>query len=303
MKTYLEYLFLFPLRILIYILPFRAVQHLGSFLGTFIYYIIPVRKKLVMQNLRYAYPEKSNKELSTIALQNFKNVYTTFLELFWIPRMSGERLRQLVTIPELEKINEQLKNGKGTILLSGHYGNWELCAIAFGYLSNHKLLAVVKKQHNKFIDRFMNSIRTQFTNTVVDMDEAPRGVLKHLRENGAIAIVADQSGPEEGLFINFFGRPTSTHVGPAVFSVRTSAPILMAFFVRNSDGTFTILTEQLDMTNLFGSTEDKIRTLTERHVQMLEKYVRLHPEHWLWMHKRWKHTEKYLQRQREAVNQ
>lgn len=301
MKNFLEYLLLLPLRAVILALPFRAVQLFGSAFGKFVFHVIPVRKELVLSNLRHAFPEKSEDEIKMIALKNYQNIFATFFELFWIQRMSQKHMRKIVRIPDTAVIDELLKRGKGLIMLSGHISNWEMIAISVGLISGHSLHAIVKKQHNPFMDRLMNGIRTKFGNVVVDMDRAPREIIKSLRDHGVVAILADQSGPEEGLFIDFFGRPASTHVGPAVFALRTQSPILMTYAVRNDDGTYDVTFEEVDTADLQGTDDDKIRTISERHVRLLENFVRKHPDQWLWMHKRWKHTEKYLQRQSEAI--
>lgn len=301
MKNFLEYLLLFALRISILILPFRAVQVFGRLFGSFIFYCIPIRKELVLSNLRHAFPEKSEEDVRKIALKNYQNIFGTFFETFWIQRMSQEHIRRLVRVPDTAAIADLLNRGKGLIMLSGHISNWELIALAVGLIGNHPLQIVIKKQHNPFVDRLMNGLRTKFNNTVVDMDYAPREILKRLRDHGVVAMLADQSGPEEGLFIDYFGRPTSTHVGPAVFALRTGAPVLMTYAIRNRDGTFDVTFEEVATNDLTGSDDDKIRTITERHVKMLEQFVRKYPDQWLWMHKRWKHTEKYLHRQAETV--
>jgi KDO2-lipid IV(A) lauroyltransferase len=299
MKNFLEYLLLLPLRWILLALPFRAVQLCGKAFGSFVFYVVPVRKKLVLTNLHHAFPEKSEKERKNIALKNYQNIFETFFETFWIQRISEDHLHSIIRMPEVSKVSEIHERGKGLIMLSGHLCNWELIALAVGFLSGHSLQIVIKKQHNPYVDRLMNRLRTKFNNTVVDMDTAPREILKRLRERGVVALLADQSGPEEGLFVDFFGRPASTHVGPAVFALRTQAPILMVFAVRNPEGTFDVTCEEVDTGNLSGTDDDKIRIITERHVRLLERFVRQHPDQWLWMHKRWKHTAKYLQRQAE----
>lgn len=129
-----------------------------------------------------------------------------------------------------------------------------------------------------------------FGNKVVEMERAPREIIAALRNNGVVAILADQSGPQEGLFVNFFGRPASTHRGPAVFSVRTGAPIIMAFIIRGADGLYKVEFEEIDTHNVNGTDDEKVEQITARHVAMLEKYASRYPDHWLWMHKRWKHS-------------
>ncbi|MEW5798588.1 MAG: lysophospholipid acyltransferase family protein [Bacteroidota bacterium] len=301
MKNFLEYLLLLILRFFILILPFRSVQTFGRWFGSFLFHVIPIRKELVLSNLRHAFPEKSESEIRLIALKNFQNIFGTFFETFWIQRMSQDDVRRIVRIPGTAAISELLQRGKGLIMLSGHISNWELIALAVGLISNQPLQIIIKKQHNPFVDRVMNRLRTKFNNTVVDMDHAPREIIKRLRDHGVVALLADQSGPEEGLFIDYFGRPTSTHVGPAVFALRTGAPVLMTYAIRNRDGTFDVSFEEVITNDLTGTDDEKIRTITQRHVHLLEKFVRQHPDQWLWMHKRWKHTDKYLRRKAEEA--
>lgn len=266
-------------------------------MGTFMFRFVPVRKELVLHNLRAAFPDKSDADINAIALLNYQNIVMTFCEAFWISEIDTRRVRDIVRIPDAQKatMDNILRRGKGLIVLSGHITSWEFVAMAVGLLTDHSLQIIIKKQHNPYVDRMMNALRTKFNNTVVDMDRAPREIIKRLRDGGTVAMLADQSGPEDGVFVNYFGRPTSTHIGPAVFSLRTGAPIMMVFGVRTADGTFDVWFEEVPTHDLRGSDDDKIRTITERHVRMLELFVRQHPDQWLWMHKRWKHTEKYLQ--------
>lgn len=302
--NYLLYILLLLLRSIVVMLPFHAAQHFGQWFGSFIYHYVPVRQELVHKNLRAAFPEKKPEEIERIAVLNYRSIFATFFEAFWIARMTETKVRETVNIPESEisKMDAIVRRGKGLIVLSGHITSWEFIALAVGLLTGHSLQIIVKKQHNPYVDRMMNALRTKFNNTVVDMDRAPREIIKRLREGGTVAMLADQSGPEEGLFVDYFGRPTSTHVGPAVFALRTGAPLMMVYAVRNDDGTFDVSFDEVPTDDVQGSDDDKIRTITERHVKMLEGFVRQHPDQWLWMHKRWKHTEKYLQRHGHAAH-
>jgi len=102
------------------------------------------------------------------------------------------------------------------------------------------------------------------------------------------------------VFVDFFGRPSATHRGPAVFSLRNNTPILMIFLVRRSDGTYDALFEEVDRNGLEAYTEQNILELTRRHTALAEKYIRRYPDHWLWMHKRWKHTPYFEAHQQAA---
>lgn len=296
MKDLLEYLLLSLFRGVILLLPFRTVQRLGDRFGGFVFRRLPLRQGLVMENLRAAYPELPDEERRTIADLSYRNIFTTFFETFWIPRMDLERLRSLVIITpeERQRVDAIMARGKGMIILSGHITNWELVAIGIGALTPYPLELVIKRQRNAYVDRLMNGIRTSFANTVVEMDRAPREVIRRLRDGKAVGMLADQSGPDDGIFVDFFGRPTSTHAGPAVFALRTGTPIVVTTGIRTAEGTFTVHFEELPMAGLHGTDDEKIREITRRHTAALERHVRRHPGQWLWLHKRWKHTDRFL---------
>lgn len=265
---------------------------IGNIFGSFIYFIFPFRKKLTLENLHHAFPEKTHNEIETIALASYRNLCISLLEVFWFSRFTPKKISEVVRTNDLHKMDEALAKGKGLIMLGGHFGNWELIALSIGLLSGHPLTIIVKEQRNKFVDRYMNSARTIFGNKVVSMDKAPREILHELHENGVVAMLADQSGPQEGLFARYFHRPAATHKGPALFSLRTGAPIIMAFLIREKNGRYRIELTDVNTNGLNGTDDEKIRELTQRHVTLLENYVTRYPDHWLWMHKRWKHTDK-----------
>jgi KDO2-lipid IV(A) lauroyltransferase len=111
-----------------------------------------------------------------------------------------------------------------------------------------------------------------------------------LKEGGIVAALADQSAARESIYVPFFGRPVAAHRGIAALSLHTGAPILMHFLIRQPDDTYAVAFEEIPTADLDGYTEENVLELTRRHTAVLERYVRAHPDHWLWMHKRWKHT-------------
>jgi KDO2-lipid IV(A) lauroyltransferase len=125
------------------------------------------------------------------------------------------------------------------------------------------------------------------------MGVSSREVFRALDEKRLVLILADQSGPKEAEFVDFFGRPAATHRGVAAFSLKTGAPIVLTLLVRTGEGKYDVVFEEVDRTGLETYTDANVTELTRRHTALLEKYIRLHPHLWLWMHKRWKHTGYY----------
>ena len=288
---YVEYFLFVLLGTIVRLFPLRLAQRIGETLGTLMYHVISVRRVVALENLRRAFPEKSEREVQAIAKGAFRNFAIAMVELLWFPRLTRERIEKLVRFKNLDLMMDAHKQGKGVIMMSGHFGNWELIALSAALQSNLPLTIIVKTQHNRLIDGLLNRYRCLHGNRTVPMGISVREIFSALQEKRVVAMVADQSGPREGLFVDFFGRPTATHQGPALFSLKTGAPVQMGFLVRQMDGTYEGVFEEVSKEELSEVTEANIAELTRRHTKLLEKYVRMYPDHWLWMHRRWKHSE------------
>ena len=294
---YIEYFLFVVFGTVVRLFPLRLAQRLGKTLSTLAYHAISVRRAVALENLREAFPEKSEPEIQAIAKGAFRSFAVAMVELLWFPRLTRERIDKLVRFKNLDLLVDAHKLGRGLIMMSGHFGNWELVALSGALQSNIPFTMIVKTQHNLLIDNVVNRYRSLHGNRPVPMGMSVRDIFNALREKRVVAMAADQSGPMEGLFVDFFGRPTATHQGPALFSLKTGAPVQMGFLVRQKDGTYEGILEEVPTEDLTEATEANIAELTRRHVKLLEKYVRMYPDQWLWMHRRWKHSERYQQAQ------
>jgi KDO2-lipid IV(A) lauroyltransferase len=272
------------------LLPLRIIRWKGAFLGRCGYRLWGQRRSVALDNLSRAFPEKSTGELRRIAREAFENVGITFLELLWLSRMTPERLRNLVHFDKPEIITDLYAKGKGIQLLTAHYGNWEWLAQSIVTHFGFPVYIIVKTQSNPLVDRRINGLRTRLGNKVIPMGASIREVLKELREGKAIGIVADQAAPRENAPVEFFGRPVPTHQGPAVFSLKLGCPLVAIFSVRQPDGTYNAYVREVPTGDLKKYTEENVVELTRRHVAITEEFIRKHPDHWMWMHKRWKHV-------------
>lgn len=275
---------------LVLTLPLKSAQRLGGYLGSSAFYCYSSRRRIALENLRLAFPGKTEQECRAIARGAFRNYGITLVELLWFPNLTGSRICELVHIQNPEVMTAGYKRGKGLVMLSGHFGNWELIALACGYLSNLPITIIVQTQSNNLVDDVINRHRCLFGNKVVPMGMSVRELIRTLNEGGVVAIAPDQSAAMEGAYVEFFGRTVATHKGPAVFALRSQAPVLMGFMVRQPDGTYSIIFEEIPTGDIAGLTEEHVVELTRRHTALLERYIRAYPDLWLWMHRRWKHT-------------
>ncbi len=268
----------------------RGTQRIGAGLGLAALMLTGYRKQVTRENLARALPELSEAERHGILVGAYRNYGIALVQMLWATGQSAEGIKSLVHVPNPEVMAGALQRKKGVILLSGHFGSWELLITALRLWIPAKLVGIAQRQRNELVDAYIDKARRRFGATTVPMGPATREVLAALQRNEVVLILGDQSGPKESIFIPFFGIPSATHRGAAAFALRTGAALLAVFLVRQPDGTYRAEYEEIDTGALTGSREDQITELTRRHAAVLERAIRNHPDHWLWMHKRWKHT-------------
>jgi Kdo2-lipid IVA lauroyltransferase/acyltransferase len=290
MKERLEYLLFLLLHQIARFVPFKVATSVGSALGVAVFRCTRIRRRVTMENLRHAFPEKSESELLAIARGAYRTYGISITQMLWAGGASADELISKVHISSREPLDRALGEGRGLLLMSAHFGSWELLPTSVRLLIGSPFVMIVQTQRNRRINALVDRLRSRFDNQTVPMGPSVRHILEALREKKIVLLLGDQSGPKESVFVDFFGRPAATHRGPAVFSLRNNTPIVMILLVRRPDGTYDAIFEELDRSGLEGSSEENILELTRRHTALTEKYIRKYPDHWLWMHKRWKHT-------------
>ena len=274
-------------------LSFNTAAKAGSFLGASAYRTFGYRKTITLDNLSHAFPELSDSERRGIALRAFRNYGRMLMEMLWSLGQEEHLLLDIVRLRDPGVLQRAIDGNAGVIILSAHFGSWEFLLSSFRLQVGKPFVSIVQHQRNGRIDAMINRMRTRWENTTIPMGVSTREAFKALRDGKILLMLGDQSGPKEAEFIEFFGRPAATHRGAAAFSLKTGAPIVLALLIREPDGTYEAAVEEVDRSGLEGYTEENVVELTRRHVAMLERYIRRYPDHWLWMHKRWKHTDFY----------
>jgi KDO2-lipid IV(A) lauroyltransferase len=254
------------------------------------FYVIPIRKKVVIRNLSFAFPDKNQSEIKQLALQNYISIAISFLEISLFGNMSKE---QVLNLSEKVDFTEVLNSGsekKGQILLTAHFGNWELGALLVGLNMNKCVTVLAKDQKNKLVAGRLREMRERFGNREVYLGVAVRELYKTLLNGNPIGVVADQRAPKSiGIKVEFFGRETYVFSGFGNLALKLHAPIFILLITRQSDGKYKILFEEISYDNLPDDKDGAIQILTQRYISILEANIRKHPEQWFWMHNIWKH--------------
>ncbi len=281
-------------------LSFPATNRVGTLLGSAAF-ASGFRKRVTLENLHRAFPESTAEQIRNLARGAYRNYAISLVHMLWASGQSEAILKSKINPTSLDRFQAIIKRGKGAVLLSAHFGSWELLPHSVRLFLDHPLVMIVQRQRNGRIDAVVDAIRKQHGNSTVPMGPSSRGLLTALREKKIVLILGDQSGPKEAPFIDFFKRPAATHRGAAAICLKTGAPLIFLILIRVENGTFDLHYEEVDRSGLEGYTEENVTELTRRHTALLEEQIRRHPEQWLWMHKRWKHTEYY--RSRNEMNE
>jgi KDO2-lipid IV(A) lauroyltransferase len=208
------------------------------------------------------------------------------METLQIPRLTSENIGRLVTFSGRQNIDNALKRGKGVIILTAHFGNWEFLAAAL-ILSGYDLSYITRPIRSRQLDVLLNQIRESVGGKPIPR-EALKGTLKCLRRNGLLGILSDIDTKVEGVFVDFFGRLAFTPRGPVSLALRTGAALVPTFIIRQKDDRHRVVAEEMLGLEITGDQEEDIRINTARFTKVIESYIRRYPEQWIWFHQRWK---------------
>jgi len=289
-KHIVEYALFRCLGFLIRLLPLHLVHKTGFAIGRLAFPLLKSRREVALRNLRNAFPEMDREQRKQIAFHSFQNITATFIELLWSQNLIKEIIKKRVCIDNYDLLERLKEKKKGIIFLTAHFGSWELAIQAISVYTNEPVCTIAKSQSNALVDRLINRWREMFGLKIVPLGVSVREILRTLQEGGIVALAADQTAPKESVSVEFFGRQVPTFQGPAVFCLRTGAPVVLGCTVRQENGNYIMHLVHVPSDDLIGFSDEHVVELTQRQVRMTEDIIRQYPEQWMWMHKRWKHV-------------
>jgi len=270
------------------LLPEGLALRFGEGMGWVAGVVLGVRRKTVRAHLLQAFPDESEAWRRRVARDSFRHVGRESLATFLLGGMSRQDVLDRTEVVGLEAVQAAVDSGDGAILVTGHFGNWEIAGASLA-ARGVPLDVVVQRQRNPLFDADINRTRERLGMTVIQRSAAPKKVLRSLRAGRAIAIVGDQNLRRGGIFVDFFGRKASTARGAAIFALRTGSPIFLAI-IRRLPGypPRYRLTLELVAFSPSGDMEEDVLRLTEAHTRHLEEEIVRAPEQYFWQHRRWK---------------
>src|SRR5258706_1892924 len=278
---YLVYPFLY----LIASLPFWALYKLSDLLY-YLFLLSGYRKKVVLENLRNSFPEKSAKEIDALCKAYFSYLCDLTLETLKTMRMTEQEAKEHCAFHKDEWLDKMFEEKKSFIIVMGHYGNWEWAGPSFTLNSKHQLVVIYRPLSNPYFEKMLTKTRTKFGTRITAVNQTLRDMVTNRKNVTATAFIADQAASTANSYwTTFLQQDTSVFNGPEKISVKFNYPVVYMKIQRVKRGYYA-LTPELLFDNPASTSEGEI---LETFSQRLEKDIITDPVIWLWSHRRWKH--------------
>lgn len=261
------------------------VEEFGAKLGRVLFRVAKKRRARAIDNLTIAFPELDDDERSRLALKVFEHFGRSSADFLASRERSFADLEATTEVCGVENLQQAVSMGVGTLLVTGHFGNWERIPAWLAY-KGYDVGIVIRNADQEGVNQIVNEIRTKPGTVVIPRGDSARKILTHLRRNGVVGIISDQNA--EDAYLPFFGKPAGTNLGAGVIQERTQSAVLPAYCVYISPGRYRLVFDPL--LKPFPGYELKGEGLLRAMNAWIEGVIRQYPEQWLWFHDRWRNA-------------
>ena len=289
MREWFEYVAVWAIVKSLGLLPRSLARGVAASIAQILLLCRPPLRRAGIVNLRLAFPDWTDAQRRRTLRRMARYLGWMAAEFAHFPDLSRENIERFVLLDGFENFDAARQRAKGVIFLTGHMSAWELAPFAQAVYGN-PLSFLARAVDNTRVDALVSHYRCLSGNQPIEKNNAARAMLRVLHEGGTVGILADQNTSlEEGIFVDFFGIPAATTTGLARIARRTDAAVVPGFLFW--DDSMRKYRLRFETSVLLQRTEDEdadIRVNTERFNNVIEDYIRAHPDQWLWVHKRWR---------------
>jgi KDO2-lipid IV(A) lauroyltransferase len=265
-----------------------SAQCTGRWLGALLYLLASPQRRIVQRNLAFAFPEQTGRWVRITSRRVFRNYGTVLAEVLQLGFLSREEVLSRVAVEGAGYLHEAMALNRGVIGVSAHLGNWELGMQGMPLYFQQPLTAVAKRFKSRWLESWMNRVRSRFGNSVIYKKGALADMTQVVRRGGVLAVLVDMARSRDGIDIRFFGRKATATPAVALLALRCRSPVISAFSSRGADGRLTVRIDPPIEMRRSGDLRLDLVENTQRITDAVERAVRAHPDQWHWMMKRWK---------------
>jgi Kdo2-lipid IVA lauroyltransferase/acyltransferase len=282
-------------------LPLAWAVSFSELLAWLIHRVDKRHRKVAAENLRFAFPEKSTAEIDALVWDCYRHFLLVIIEIAVLPRkLRVENWRNFASMVTSEPVVRGLLVDRPLLIVTGHFGNWELAGFALGALG-FKTFAIARVLDNPHLEKFLKQFRQATGQTIIAKKDDFERLTVAMQTGGKVATLADQDAGTRGVFVPFFGRMASAHKAVALMALEFNARIVVIGVPRVGG----VLQYHIQCEDSFDAADyadrpDAVKAITERYHQALERLIRRHPEQYFWLHRRWKTEPRPANRRRES---
>ncbi len=268
------------------VLPMRWVQRLGDLFGRLAAVVVRERCEVARRNMaEVLQPPPDEGECRRLVVRCCQELTKSMLELFRLARMRPDQIMALVDITGEQHLRAAAGRGRGVIVVTAHFGNWELLGAVITLLG-HRLSVIARDSSDAPTARLINQARRALGMEVLSRDDL-KEMMRVLQRGEVLGILCDQHQAQGGEILQFLGRPAATAMGPALLALRTGAAIVPAFALRLPSGRFKVyFYPPIDVPR--AERTDAARRIMQRVNDIIGEEISRHPDQWLWLHRRWR---------------
>jgi len=261
---------------------------MADFLGGMLFCVDKKHRGIAMDNLTYAFGhQKQPEEIKKIARQVFINLVKVVFEVGWSLNLDEIRLSKHFKIDGYHHLKKAYEKDKGVLLLAAHCGNWELLSVV-GAMIEYPVSMVARPLDFKPLDHFIFNLRTRFGGKIIPKQRSFRTIIRSLDRGEMVLLLMDQNVDwYEGVFVDFMGHRACTNKGLALLALKTGAPVVPVFMVREKSGFRAEFGPEI-FTVKTGDKQKDIEINTQEYNRVIENFIRRYPDQWFWIHQRWK---------------
>lgn len=262
----------------------------AALLGDVMYAVDRKHRERALGNLRRSFPEMPERQRREMARHSMRHLFMLFVEVLFTTRLV--RIDTWTHHAELENFREtlglMLKKHQGLIMLTGHYGNWEILGYILATLG-FETTSVARPLDNPYVNEWLLGVREKKGQRILAKKGATAEIPAILEKGGAVGFIADQNAGSKGIFVNFFGRKASTYKSIALLAIQYNVPVIIGYARRvNERFHYRIGTQDVIYPKDWEAQDDPVRYITQRYTSAIEAFVREDPSQYLWVHRRWK---------------
>ena len=299
----LDWLGYAALRVAIFILHRFSVEtnlRFARWLGNQMWKHYERGRKRALENLRNSFPDKDESWYEETGRRSFQQIVMLVVDIFFTAKLiRRDNWDKYITCSNIERPKWMMQEGRQLLLLTAHYGNFELFGYMIG-LFGFNLYSIARPIDNPFINKYLLSLRKHTGQKIIDKKGASEKMESIIGEHASIGFIADQDAGKKGVFVDFFGRKASTYKSIGLLAIQYNIPVVVGACRRVGDAFFfEIEANRIIMPEEWAGKDDPLKWITQEYVKATEEFIRKDPSQYWWLHRRWKHRPR---EERKAVS-